>query len=243
MAEAAYFLDIAGNEAAKDLDERPSGSAKIYTTLDPRLQQAAEQAIADGMRLVDKALAARHKTGQPVGTRPQVALIALDPHTGEVKALCGGRDYAVKPAQPGAFETSAWFCVQAVRLRGCAEYGRCRAGSRFTPASTVDDSPTTFQFANQTYSPNNFRGEFRGTVTFRQALAHSLNVATVKVGEMVGFDERRGAGAARRFERCECDAVPRAGRIPGHAVRTGTRLYDICERWRSCAAHVYSGDQ
>jgi penicillin-binding protein 1B len=57
-----------------------------------------------------------------------------------------------------------------------------------TPASTVDDSPATFEYGNQTYSPNNFKSDFRGTVTFRQALAHSLNVATVKVAQMVGFD-------------------------------------------------------
>ncbi len=43
-------------------------------------------------------------------------------------------------------------------------------------------------YQNQTYSPNNFESDFRGSVTLRQALAHSLNVATVKVGQMVGFD-------------------------------------------------------
>lgn len=60
----------------------------------------------------------------------------------------------------------------------------------------MDDSPATFQCENQTYSPRNFKGEFWGTVTLRQALAHSLNVATVKVGEMVGFE--KVAALARR---------------------------------------------
>ena len=57
-----------------------------------------------------------------------------------------------------------------------------------TPASAVDDSPTTFQYGTQAYSPSNFKHEFMGRVTLRYALAHSLNVATVKVGEMAGFD-------------------------------------------------------
>ena len=187
LAEAAYFLDLAGNQAAKELDERPSGAAKIYTTLDPRLQQAAEQSIADGMRLVDKILDSRRRKGQPAGPRPQVALIALDPHTGEVKALCGGRDYAISQLNrvlskrpPGSvFKPFVYAAALNTAVAG--------GNQIFTPASTVDDSPATFEFANQTYSPNNFKGEFRGTVTFRQALAHSLNVATVKVGEMVGF--------------------------------------------------------
>jgi penicillin-binding protein 1B len=52
----------------------------------------------------------------------------------------------------------------------------------------VVDEPTTFWYDNKPYEPSNFKHEFYGTVTLRQALAHSLNVATVKVGEMVGFD-------------------------------------------------------
>ena len=58
-----------------------------------------------------------------------------------------------------------------------------------TPASEVDDSPTTFEYGTQTYSPSNFNHQFMGRVTLRYALAHSLNVATVKVGEMAGFDK------------------------------------------------------
>lgn len=206
LSEAAYFLDIAGNEAAKDLDELPSGSANVYTTIDPRLQQAAEQAIADGMQLVDKALAARHKTGQPAGNRPQVALIALDPHTGEVKALCGGRDYAVSQLDrvlskrpPGSvFKPFVYAAALNTAVAG--------GNQVLTEASTVDDSPTTFQYENQTYSPNNFKGDFRGTVTLRQALAHSLNVATVKVGEMVGFDNV--AALARQAGLSDVNATP-----------------------------------
>jgi len=195
QSEAQYFLDIAGNEAARDLDQRqPGGSANVYTTIDPRLQQAAEKAIADGMQLVDKLLA--HRKQQPYGARPEVALIALDPHTGEVKALCGGRDYAISQLNrvlskrpPGSvFKPFVYTAALNTAVAG---------GSRvLTPASIVDDSPTTFQYGNQTYSPNNFKSDFRGAVTFRAALAHSLNVATVKVGEMVGFDSV--AALARR---------------------------------------------
>jgi len=185
VSEAAYFLDIAGNEAAKDLDEHPSGSASVYTTLDPRLQKAAEQAIADGMRLVDATLA-RRKNGH-AGNRPQVALIALDPHTGEVKALCGGRDYAASQLNRVLSKRPPGSVFKPFVYAAAVNTAVVGGNQVLTEASTVDDSPTTFQFENQTYSPNNFKGDFRGTVTLRQALAHSLNVATVKVGEMVGF--------------------------------------------------------
>ena len=58
-----------------------------------------------------------------------------------------------------------------------------------TAGTTVDDEPTTFWFDNKPYEPSNFEHEFYGTVTLRQALAKSLNVATVKVAEMVGYDK------------------------------------------------------
>ena len=190
LAETQYFLDLASDEASKKLQEiYPAGSGSVYTTLDLRLQHAAEQAIADGMQLVDKELAARHKSGLPPGERPQVALIALDPHTGEVKALCGGREYALSQLNrvlskrpPGsAFKPFVYTAALNTAVSG---------GDRiFTSASTVEDSPTTFEYGRQTYSPSNFDHEFRGTVTLREALAHSLNVPTVKVGQMVGFDK------------------------------------------------------
>jgi penicillin-binding protein 1B len=209
-SEAAYFLDIAGNEAAKDLDESPSGSANldttIYTTIDPRLQQAAEQAIADGMRLVDKALDGRRKKGQASEPRPQVALIALDPHTGEVKALCGGRDYALSQLNRVLSKRPPGSVFKPFVYAAALNTAVVGGNQVLTAASTVDDSPTTFQFGNQTYSPNNFKGDFRGTVTLRQALAHSLNVATVKVGEMVGF--ANVAALARQAGLSEVNATP-----------------------------------
>jgi penicillin-binding protein 1B len=189
LSESQYFLDVASDQAAKKLEDRQAGSAQVYTTIDLRLQRAAEKAIADGMQLVDKELAARRKRGQPAGPRPQVALIALDPHTGEVKALCGGRDYAssqfnrvLSKRPPGSvFKPFVYTAALNTAIVG--------GDPVLTPASSVDDSPTTFEYGNQTYSPNNFKSDFRGRVTLRYALAHSLNVATVKVGEMAGFDK------------------------------------------------------
>ncbi len=183
-SQSQYFFDVAGEEAQKDLGEsKLTGLASIYTTIDLRLQRAAEQAIADSMPGIDKQLAGRGKRGP----RPQVALIVLDPQTGEVKALCGGRDY----------ESSQFDRVFAKRPPGsvfkpfvytAALESAINGGSTvWTPLSTIDDSPTTFQFGNQTYTPTNFKNEFMGRVTLRQALAHSLNVATVKLAQQVGF--------------------------------------------------------
>ena len=65
-----------------------------------------------------------------------------------------------------------------------------------TPLTTVVDEPTTFNFDGNEYTPNNYGEKFYGTVTVREALIHSLNVATVKVAEMVGYDRVVDGGAA-----------------------------------------------
>ena len=187
LSESQYFIDVAAKEAAaRESDELDKPTA-VYTTLDPRLQRAAERSIADGMQLVDKQLAAKSKSKSAPSTAPQVVLIALDPRTGEVKALCGGRNYSLSQLNrvfakrpPGSvFKPFVYTAALNSAITG--------GDPVLTSASLVDDSPTTFSAGSQTYSPANFKHEFMGQVTFRQALAHSLNVATVKVGQMVGF--------------------------------------------------------
>ncbi len=96
---APYFVDLVRNQLLDHFSQTDltTQSYRIYTTLDPALQSAAQQAVADGMKLVDQRLARRYarwqKQGKPM-IRPQVALVALDPQTGQVRALVGGRNYA-----------------------------------------------------------------------------------------------------------------------------------------------------
>jgi penicillin-binding protein 1B len=184
FSESQYFVDIAAKQAARYSDDLRRTTA-VYTTLDLRLQRAAERAIADGMQLVDKQLASKHK-GSPF-TPPQVAMIVLDPHTGEVKALCGGRSYELSQLNrvfakrpPGSvFKPFVYTAALNTAINGSDRV--------LTPASVVDDSPATFGEGNQIYQPANFKHEFMGQVTLRKAMAHSLNVATVKVAEMAGL--------------------------------------------------------
>ena len=182
-----YFLDLASDEVQSRLGERDPHSDYVYTTLDQDLQRAAVEAVHIGMQEVDSQLRrSKQKTPIPPG-QPQVALIALDPHTGEIKALAGGRDYGASQLdhvtaerQPGsAFKPFVYAAALNTALGG--------SDRTFTPATTILDQPTTFQFDGQPYSPGNFKQEFMGTVTLRQALAHSLNAATVKLAQEVGY--------------------------------------------------------
>ena len=130
-------------------------------------------------------MAKKHST-EPA-PQAQVAMIVLDPKTGEIKALVGGRDYGqsqlnrvVSRRQPGSVFKPF---VYAAAFDDAAE----STGPILTTITTVVDEPTTFEFDGKEYTPDNYGQEFMGTVTLRDALTHSLNVATVKVAELVGY--------------------------------------------------------
>jgi penicillin-binding protein 1B len=188
-SDAPYFVDMLNEDLEKrfpnyDFHVR---SDKIYTSLDLDLQRAANEAVAVGMKQVDELVHKQKRFKNAPFVEPQAALIALDPHTGEVKALVGGRNYGasqlnriVSERPPGSiFKPFVYAAAMNTAVAG---------GTRtLTPASIVVDEPTTFEFDGQEYAPNNFEHEFYGPVTLRKALAKSLNVATIKVAEMVGY--------------------------------------------------------
>jgi penicillin-binding protein 1B len=182
----SYFLDLVTDDLQNSQREQESGGSDVNTTIDLNLQKAAREAIDVGMAQVDKLLAAKYAKSKQ---RAEAALIALDPHTGEIKAIIGGRDYtrsqlnrAMAKRPPGSvFKPFVYAAAMNTGIEG--------GNQILTPATTVDDSPTVFHFGKRTYSPANFRNETFGTLTLRNALAKSDNVAAVKVGQMVGFDQ------------------------------------------------------
>lgn len=191
-SSAPYFVDMVKDHLLEKYSESDleNESYRIYTTLDPDLQRAATDAVQVGMQGVDKLLARRYaawkKKGDPV-PQAQVALIAMDPHTGEIRALVGGRNYgesqlnhALAHRQPGSvFKPFVYAAAFNNSIQGNQPI--------VTPSTIVDDSPTTFEYDNKEYTPNNYGEEFHGTVTVHDALMLSLNVATIKVAEMIGY--------------------------------------------------------
>jgi penicillin-binding protein 1B len=189
---APYFVDMVKDHLLSRLSQNDleNESFRIYTTLDPQLQQAASEAVTDEMKNVDKLLARREaiwkKRGETV-PKVQCALVAMDPHTGEIRALVGGRNYAesqlnhaLARRQPGSvFKPFVYAAAFDNSVEGLQPI--------VTPATTVDDVPTTFDFDGKEYTPDNYEEEFYGLVTVHDALMHSLNVATVKVAEMIGY--------------------------------------------------------
>jgi penicillin-binding protein 1B len=200
-SDAPYFVDMVRDSLINKFSEHDLNDEayRIYTTLDPDLQKAAAQAVEAGMKLVDeqvtKMRTKRVKVGKKFethvvpGPQAQVAMVAMDPHTGAVLALVGGRDYGFSQLNHALAKrpTGSIFkpFVYATAMNSAID------GSQtvITPASTVTDAPTSFAYGDQIYEPRNYKEEYKGDVTLRYALAMSLNNATVKVAEEVGYDK------------------------------------------------------
>jgi penicillin-binding protein 1B len=196
-SEAPYFVDY----ITQEMQERTKavGAVDVYTTLDLQLQRLAHDAVRDGLTRIDQILARRKR--QPA----QAALIAIDPRTGEILAMVGGRSYNQSQynrvisarRQPGSvFKPFVYL----------AAFERAQADGRtdITPATVVLDEPTAFTFNQQTWTPSNYDNEYDGPITLRRALAQSRNIATIKVAESTGYDnvaslwKRIGAGTPPR---------------------------------------------
>jgi penicillin-binding protein 1B len=189
-AEAPYFVDLVNDDLQtrfQDTDFKTT-SYRIYTTLDIELQRAAVEAVRIGMENVDDQLKKQKRHRNVAFPEAQVALIALDPRTGEIKAFTGGRNYGVSQLNHTLAMRQSGSVFKAF-VYAAALDSAVNGGSRLlTNSSTVVDEPTTFWFDGKPYEPGNFKQEYHGQVTLRRAIAKSMNIATIKVAEMVGYD-------------------------------------------------------
>jgi penicillin-binding protein 1B len=200
-SDAPYFVDMVRDTLINKFSEHELNdqSYRIYTTLDPDLQKAAAQAVEMGIKLVDeqvtKLRTKRVKVGKKIethvepGPQAQVALVALDPHTGAVLALVGGRDYGFSQLNHALSKRPTGSIFKPFVYAAAMNTALDGSTTVITPASTVTDAPSSFAYGDQIYEPRNYKEEYHGDVTLRYALAMSLNNATVKVAEEVGYDK------------------------------------------------------
>lgn len=166
----------------------------VWTTLDARAQRAADRAVRRHAAIIQQG---------SYGGRQHVegAMVALDPRTGDIRALVGGRRY-----ERGAFDRA----LLAHRQPGSAfkpfVYEAALAAG-YTPASEVRDDPIEIRIGRTIWRPKNYNGEYEGRVTFRRALMRSNNLATIRVSEMVGLPLVIGA-AHRNGIRSPLPEVP-----------------------------------
>ncbi|HKD62227.1 MAG TPA: transglycosylase domain-containing protein [Terracidiphilus sp.] len=214
-SEAPYFVDLVRDQLTQKLGETDFNreGLRIYTSLDPDLQRAASAAVDGSMsyidELVDKYHARQKKLGQAY-PYPQVALVALNPHTGQVLALVGGRDYgksqlnhavAVRPTG-STFKPFVYAAAYNTTIAGTLLPGQEKP---FTAVTILNDEQTTYEVpgSGKDYTPRNYKNEYHGDVTAIYALAHSLNNATISLAAEVGFDNVAALGRAAGIKRAQ----------------------------------------
>jgi penicillin-binding protein 1B len=198
-SEAPYFVDLVHDQLVQKLGDRDFNreSLRIYTSLDPDLQREATAAVESTIHVVDEKVDKLHAQEKKRGQSyiyPQVALVALNPHTGQVLALVGGRSYgnsqlnhAVAKRPTGSiFKPFVYASAFATAAEGTILPGQTKL---FSPLTILKDEQTTYgEGTEYEYTPKNFEDEYFGPVIARLALMRSLNNATISLASMVGFD-------------------------------------------------------
>jgi penicillin-binding protein 1B len=187
--KAPHFVDFVKAELAERYGEKlQTEGLQIYTTLDVDLQLAGQRAVTDGLENLEKTykrLASAAKKAPLQG-----ALIALEPQTGNVRALVGGRDYALSQfnrvtqahRQPGSlFKPFVYL----------AAFARRDVDPPVTPATILLDAPIVVEWGTKTeeeqWTPRNYDNDYRGRMTARRALELSINIPTVRVSLKAGL--------------------------------------------------------
>src|SRR5712691_7917497 len=174
------FLRLVHRQMRRDYDEADlrSEGLRIFTTLDPRVQRAAENALTRRLAQFDK----EHRFGEP---GLEGAVVVTDPQSGEVQALVGGRDVryrgynrAIDAARPVGS-----LLKPAIYLTALSE------PSRYTLLTPIDDGPFVWKSRGAPdWEPANYDKKFHGAVPLRVALAQSYNVATARLGTELGVE-------------------------------------------------------
>jgi penicillin-binding protein 1B len=185
--EAPYFVDMVASQVAEHFAGVTSqpGAVDVYTTLDLNIQRHALDAVRNGLAKVDELLKRRKRKPQSA----QAVLLAVDPKTGEILAMVGGRSYNQSQynratearRQPGSvFKPFVYLAA--------FEHAADEGLTDLTPASMTADEPAVFTFDDQVWEPKNY-DDYDGQITWRRALAMSRNLGTIRVGERIGFDK------------------------------------------------------
>lgn len=186
---APYFVDFVRRQLVEHYSPEvlSSEGLRIFTTLDTLLQRAAEEILTEGLGGLEAAYP-HLRRDDPIA-KLQGVLIAVQPQTGQIKAMVGGRDYAVSQynraaqarRQPGSLFKP--FVYAAALTQGVTA-----EGAPYTSATQIEDSPVSLTSPDGVWNPQNYDKVYHGTVTLRTALENSMNVATVRLADTIGTE-------------------------------------------------------
>ncbi|MCB0338576.1 MAG: PBP1A family penicillin-binding protein [Bdellovibrionales bacterium] len=185
--KAPYFIAALEKELEEKLylDAAIAAGISVYTGILPDMQSCAESAVSSGLMEIEKSRPALGKGSKKL----QVGLLALEPSTGKIRAWVGGRSFGaeqfdhVNQAQRQVGSTVKPFLYLTALDPSLNQYRTA------TPISLISDRPLSVDLPTKTrWEPENYDKKFRGDVTFRYALEHSLNTPAVYIGQRVGIE-------------------------------------------------------
>ncbi|MFI5257093.1 MAG: penicillin-binding protein 1A [Gemmatimonadales bacterium] len=191
-APAEYFVDAVRQAAQAAGVNLAAGGYRVYTTADVALQRAAVQALIDGAARVEQREGYRHPTLAAARDKSEAregVVGGIDPSTGDVRALVGGRDHRLAPFNRATL---------AMRQPGSSfkpfVYAKALEDS-LSAATIVPDTALAIPLdGGDVYSPDNSDGKYLGAITMREALIHSRNPVAVQLGLRVGLDSMVAMG-------------------------------------------------
>jgi penicillin-binding protein 1B len=187
--DAPYFVDYVKHELAERYPPSvlTGEGLRIFTTLDVHMEKQSEQAVEHNLlSLEEKHPSLRRKERSE---QLESCLVAIEPQTGKIRAMNGGRDYRQSQfnrvtqshRQPGsAFKPITYLAALQQTFDG--------GGPHFLPSTYIDDKPFTWQFGATSWTPKNYKDRYFGRVTLEFALEESLNSATLRLADAVGLD-------------------------------------------------------
>ncbi|MBX3329146.1 MAG: PBP1A family penicillin-binding protein [Nitrospira sp.] len=184
LTDAPYFVDHLLREIEQGIGMEIPDGARIYSTLDPRVQRIVAQVLQEGLTKLEKRYPALAGVEPPL----QGAAVVLDVKTGHVLAMVGGRNYRLSQFNRAvqAHRSAGSLFKPFVYLVGF-EAARDQGMTGLTPATLLMDEPVTLESGTGSWSPQNYDRQYRGQVTVRTALEQSLNVPAVRTVHRTGI--------------------------------------------------------
>lgn len=222
VARYGWYMDQVMTEAEEILRMEPeeilSAGLHIYTALDMRMQDSTDKLFENGANFPDPA-----SDGTPV----QAAAITMNTKNGEIAAVVGGREYQVRRGLNRAMQIQR---QPGSAIKPISSYAAAIEKHDFLPVSMIQDVQREFPGK---YLPGNVSGIYYGTVTLREALARSLNVATVDLADLIGMQSVRSTIADF--------GIPLAAQDVNLSLSLGSMTYGVSPA-QLCAAYCALGN-
>jgi penicillin-binding protein 1B len=183
---APYFVQAVRRDLEAQKISTEEG-ARIYTTLNLRAQEAAQQAVRQGLDKLETTNKSIMKI-KAAGKSLEALLVSSDPETGGIQALVGGRGFVATQYNRATDSHRQVGSVMKPFVYLTAYEGLDPQGQSYNPFSLIADKATTHEFDGQSWTPKNYEGTYNGDVPMYYALKESLNAATVNLGMAVGVD-------------------------------------------------------